>query len=448
MNGATMHKKSTVCAAVVALLGVAMAVSPVLAENWPQWRGPSMDGTSPETNLPSSFSRTENVVWSTKMPGPAASTPIVWGDRVFVTAVDGSKNLLAMCVDARSGKVLWSDRNGRDRKTAGRRHNMASPSPVTDGKSVFFLFGTGALTAYDFQGRRLWSRDIEKDYGPFIIKWGYGSSPVLHKGKVYVLVMQNKKPGEYGVKDDRTGVVRSFLLAVDAATGKTLWKHDRPTDAQGESTESYTTPLLCKIGGRTEIVLHGAEFATGHDPETGKELWRWGFVPHNRQKWQRTVSSAVAGDGVVYFGRPRWRGLYAIRPADKGRLKDDGVLLWRHEKYANDAGTPLLYKGRLYVLCGKTKIIACFEPKTGKVIWFQKLSASSDLRSSPTGADGKIYFTSMNGEVFVLAAGDEFRQLAKIEMKARNCLSTISVAGGRLFLRTPAMLYCIGLATD
>jgi outer membrane protein assembly factor BamB len=433
-------KKSIVwCVGVVLLL----TAGPVRAENWSQWRGPNFDGTTAETNLPATWSKTENVAWSTKMPGATASTPIIWGDRVFTTSVNKSKDLLAMCLNAGSGKVLWSDKTGKDRRVAGANHNMASPSPVTDGKSVFFLFGTGDVVAYDFKGKRLWSRDIEKDYGPFILKWGYGSSPLLYKDKVYVQVLHNKKPGEYGVKGHTGKTVESYLLALDTSNGKTLWKHVRQTDAKGESTESYGTPLLCELQGRKQIVIHGAEYLTGHDPETGKELWRWEFLPKNRQSWQRVVSSAVASDGVLYFGRPRWRGLYAVRPAGKGLLKPE-AMLWKHDKFANDASTPLLYKGRLYVLCGKTRTIACMDPKTGKPVWSQKLDARSQFRSSPTGADGKIYFTSMNGAVFVLEAGDEFKQLAKIEMGEKKCLSTIAVSGGRLFLRTPGFLYCIG----
>ena len=427
------------------LIVALLTAGPALAENWAQWRGPNADGTSNETKLPTTWSKTENVAWATKMPGFTASTPIIWGDRVFTTAGDKDKGLLAICVDAKDGKILWSDKTGEDRRTPGRNHNMLSPSPVTDGKSVFFLFGTGDMVAYDFAGKRLWTRNIEKDYGPFITKWGYGSSPMLHDGKVYVLALQNKKSGEYGIKGHPAGVVDSYLLALDAATGKTVWKHVRPTDASGESTESYATPLLCEIGGQKQIVLHGAEYLTGHDPKTGKELWRWQFVPRDREKWQRVVSSAVAGDGVVYFGRPRWRGLYAVRPSGKGVLKPE-AMLWKHDKFANDASTPLLYKGRLYVLCGKTKTIACMDIKTGKPVWTKKLDAKSQFRSSPTGADGKIYFTSMNGAVFVLKAGDEFKQLAKIEMGEKKCLSTIAVSGGRLFLRTPGFLYCIGPA--
>ena len=433
-------KKSIVLSVIVVAL---LAACPLLAENWAQWRGPNMDGTSNETSLPTTWSKTENIAWATPMPGFSAATPIIWGDRVFTTAADKDKNLLAICVDAASGKILWSDKTGTDRKTAGGHHNMASPSPVTDGKSVFFLFGTGDVIAYDFAGKRLWSRDIEKDYGPFIMKWGYGSSPLLYKGKVYVQVLHNKTSGEYGVKGHKTKVVDSYLLALDAATGKTLWKHVRPTDAGGESTESYATPLLRDIEGGKEIVIHGAEYATGHDPETGKERWRWRFVPHGHEKWQRVVSSAVAADGVIYFGRPRWRGLYAVRPSGKGMLKPE-AMLWKHEKFANDASTPLLYGGRLYVLCGKTKTIACINPKTGKPVWSKKLDAKSQFRASPTGGDGKIYFTSMNGVVFVLQAGDEFKQIARIEMGEKKCLSTIAVSGGKLFFRTPGFLYCIG----
>ena len=425
------------------LLFVVFSSRPGRAENWPQWRGPFLNGSTTETGLPASWSKTENVAWKAVMPGPSAATPIVWGDRVFISSVNKSTgDLLAMCIDARVGKVLWSQRTGKDRKTMAGKHSMASPSPVTDGRCVYFLYGTGDLAAFDCAGKRLWTRALQKDYGKFVIKWGYGSSPLLYRGKLYVLVMQNKKPRRYGGSDDRKGPLKSFLLALDAKTGKTLWKHIRPTDATDESTESYTTPMLYEGNGRAEIILHGGEYVTGHDAATGRELWRWEFSPHSRKAWQRTVAPATPGDGVIYVPRARWGGLYGLKPRGTGRLKDD-VMAWRHEENANDVAGPLLYKGRLYLLCGKTRTMACLEPKTGKAIWMKKLKASGEFRASPTGADAKVYCMSMNGEVVVLAAGDEFKLLATIEMKEKNCLATISAAGGRLFVRTPRFLYCI-----
>lgn len=427
------------------LLIMVISACPGRAENWPQWRGPFLNGSTTETSLPVKWSRTEGLAWVTTMPGPSGATPIVWGDRVFVSSADSSTgSLLALCVDAKTGKILWSKRTGKNRTPlTGKKQNMASPSAATDGKSVYFFYGTGDLAAFDYSGNLLWARALEKDYGTFIIKWGYGGSPLLYRGKLYIVVMQNKNPRRYGGSDPRKGPLDSFLLGIDAKTGKTLWKQVRPADAEDESTESYTTPTLYERDGRGQIILYGGEYVTGHDPATGKESWRWEFSPRDRKIWQRTVAPATAGDGMIYVGRARSRGLYALKPRGAGRLGDD-IVAWKHSQNANDVTGPLLYGRRLYLLDGVKKVMTCLEPKTGKVFWHGKLKAKGEFRASPTGADGKIYCMSMSGEVVVLAAGDTFKHLAAIEMKEKTCYSTVSAAGGRLFIRTPRYLYCVG----
>jgi len=421
-------------------------------ENWPQWRGPRFNGSTDETNLPATWSKTSGVAWSRRMAGPSASTPIVWGSRLFTSSVNASSNtLLAMCLEAKTGKLLWSHKVGKDRKFRAGRHNAASPSPVTDGRCVYFLYGTGDVAAFDVDGKPLWSRRLEKDYGRFIIKWGYGSSPLLYDGRLYVMVLQNRKPGRYdrenksGLADTRKGPLESFLLAIDPKTGKTLWRHVRPSDADDEGDESYATPMPFEGCGRKEIIIHGGEYVTGHDAATGKELWRWEFSPVNREVWQRTVSPGATDGARIVVGRARWRGLYCLKPTGSGRLTD-AIVAWKHVKYSNDVCGPLIYKGRVYLLCDSRRTIACLDLNSGEVIWVEKLKSKGEFRGSPTGADGKIYFMSMAGEVFVLEAGDTYKLLSKIEMKERNCFSTISASGGRLFLRTPRYLYCLAVA--
>jgi outer membrane protein assembly factor BamB len=417
------------------------------AENWPQWRGPFANGSTDEKGLPESWSKTENVAWKTALPGPGASTPVIWEDRVFLSAGEkSSKDLLAICVDAKTGKILWSKKTGKDRKMPANRHNAASPSACTDGKSVFFFYGTGDIVAYDFEGKELWKRPLEKEYGNFVIKWGYGASPLLYRGKLYIPVLQNKKPGRYGRSDSRRGQLDSFALALDAATGKTAWKQARATDAEDESTESYGSIISYEGNDKPEVVLLGGEFATGHDAETGKELWRWEFVPSDREVWQRMVSTGTVDGKTIYFGRPRGRCLYALRPLGGGKLPEKALAWKQLNDKANDVTGPLVYEGRLYILCGKTKTLSCLDPVTGKVIWSQSLGTKAQFRASPTGTDGKIYTISMNGEVVVVKAGDAFKKLASIEMGEKTCLSTISVSSSRLFVRTPRYLYCISAA--
>ncbi len=435
-------------------LTLAAAASALRGENWPNWRGPRYDGSSAETGLPETFSPTENVLWKVRLPGWSMSTPVVWGDRVFLSCADQRRgNVLAMCFSGTDGKLLWSEPAGRDRKFMGGLHNAASPSPVTDGKTVWFLYGNGGLHAFDMDGNHLWARQLEEDYGRFIIKWGFASSPLLYEGKLFIPVLQNVKPGRYDKKkspgvaaDTRKGPLESFLLGLDAGTGKTVWRHVRkvPADVKDESTESYATMTPFEGDGRKEIVILGGEHVTSHDPATGEEIWRWQFTPHERKVWQRTVAPVTPGEDRVFFPRSRWQWTYGLKPAGRtGTLPPDAA--WKQDTAPGDVAAPLLYKGRLYLLSGKHKSLTCMEPATGKVIWSGRLG--SDFRASPTGADGKIYCIGMTGKVYVVAAGDEFKLLSEIDMaekRTKRCYSTIVPANGRLYVRMPEMLYCIG----
>ena len=424
------------------------------AADWPQWRGPFLNGSTTETGLPSTWSKTENIAWTTPLPGPGASTPVVWGDKVFVTALGKKpprkpddkgkgplRDVLAMCLDARNGKVLWQHPLGKNRRFMGR-NDAASPSACTDGTTVWFHTGTGHLAAFDFAGTRLWVRELEADYGRFVVKWGHHGSPLLYNGMLYIVVMQNVEPTKYRCPPGRKGPLESFLLAFDPKTGKTLWRHVRPTDATDESTEGYTTPMPLEGKGGASIVLVGGEYVTAHDPATDKELWRWEFIPRDRKIWQRVVTSAVTGHGLVYASRPRHRGVFAIKGGGEGTLGNEW-LAWKSIGPSPDATTPLLYKGRLYVLDGDKKVMKCFDAKTGEQKWQGKLKARSVFRGSPTGADDKIYCITEAGDAVVLAAGDAFKVLAHIKMGEARCRATISAAGGRLFLRTARNLYCI-----
>ncbi|MBM4041542.1 MAG: PQQ-like beta-propeller repeat protein [Planctomycetes bacterium] len=431
---------------------IAAVSGSAFAENWPQWRGPLFNGSTTETGLPTAWNveTKQNVAWVAPMPGPAAATPAIWGDRVFISSVDkDTKDLVALCLDAKTGKELWRKAVGKDRKAPVGSNNMACPSPVTDGKTVWFYYGTGQLVAFDFDGKQLWARELEKDYGEFVVKYGYSSSPLLYKGRLYVLVMQNASAQKYGrTHDRRTEPLESFLLALDPASGKTLWKHVRETTATDESVETYLSPIPYESSGRAEIIIPGGECVTGHDAETGAELWRWWYQPADRQTWQRTVNSATPGDGLVYAVRPKHRSLYAIKGGGKGELGADG-LAWRLDQNVPDVITPLLYQGRLYVANDGSRVFVCLDAKTGKKLWEANLASLPNLemkgvlRASPTAADGKVYVISQNGEVAVLAAGDEFKVLSRTEMGEGPCTASIAIAGGKLFIRTAKSLYCI-----
>lgn len=412
------------------------------AENWPQWRGPFHNGSTTETGLPSTWSKTEGVKWATPMPGRAASTPIVWDGKVFLSSVETSSNsLVALCLDSGSGAVEWKQAAGENQRAKGN-NNMAAPSPVTDGQSVVFLFGTGVLLACDLQGSVLWRRDLVADYGAFVVKWGYSSSPLLYDGRVYVLLMQNEKPDRYGASG-RAGPLESFLLAIDLKTGKDLWRHVRETDATDESTESYSTPIPCEHAGRKEVILVGGEYVTGHAAATGTETWRWEFSPPDRQIWQRTVATAVVGEGLVYAVRPKHRPMFALRLGGRGRLTD-ACVAWKLTGFTPDVCNPLLYGGRLYTIDGDQRVMTCLDAKSGTQVWQGHIGGRAVYRASPTGADGRIYCINEAGEVVVVSAGDEFQVLSRIAMGEQPCQSTIVASGGRLYVRTAKNLYCVG----
>jgi len=423
-----------------------LAVSSAPAENWPQWRGPAFNGSSSETGLPAKFSKTENAKWTAPMPGPSAATPIIWGDRVFVSSAhEQKKSLWALCLDRKTGKTLWEHENGPG-YSQDRQSNYASPSPATDGKLVVFFYGSGELVAFDLDGKQLWSRNIQKDYGPFAFNWTFSTSPVLFKNQLYLQVLQRDVPVNGHGRAD--GPNDSYLLALDPRTGKELWRQVRPCEAREESREAFTTPVPFTDNGRTELLIAGGDCLSGHDPANGKELWRWGTWNPNRITHWRLVPSPVAGGGVALACAPKGSPVYAIKLGLKGTL-DDSAIGWKSQEreVSTDVSTPLLYQGRFYILNSDRKTMACLEPASGKVLWTGKLESRAKIEASPTGADGKIYVMNFRGDVFVMGTGDAFEVLGTAAMGDEgddHIRSTISVSQGDLFVRTVSKLYCIG----
>jgi outer membrane protein assembly factor BamB len=429
------------------------AAAGLQAENWPQWRGPHFNGSSSEKNLPTKFSKTENVKWVADLPGPAASTPVIYGDKVFVTSTDlRTYRLQAICLDRKTGEALWQHEvaEGLFRDD---RSNFASPSPATDGERVIFFYGTGDLLAFDMEGKKLWQRNIQTDYGPFAFLWTFSSSPLLHDGRLYLQVLQRDVP--VGGRGRSDGPNESYLLALDPKSGNELFRVVRPSEARAESLEAFSTPIPFEHNGRKEILIAGGDLISGHDPQTGRELWRWGTWNPERITHWRLVPSPVAGDGIILACAPKGDPVYAVKAGGKGEL-DDSWLAWVSEdrRVSSDVPTPLFYEGKFYILNKRPQFLNRVEPKTGKVLWTGDLETRSEFESSPTGADGKIYMMSHEGEVIVAAAGDEFKILHRVNMADENPgnlrqsdtlhRSTIAVSQGNLFIRTLGKLYCIG----
>ena len=385
------------------------------------------------------------------MPGAGYATPIVWEERVFVTSTDpSSKGLLALCVNASNGKVLWQKRLGDEIKAP--QNNGATPSAVTDGKQVCFLFGSGDLAALDMDGNPLWSRNLVKDYGNFCTKFGYSSSPLLWQGKLYVQILRRTKP--YSGPAGSTEPLASLILALDPLTGKTLWQHVRPTSANDESCESYASPVPFDNPARKELLIQGGDCISGHDPATGDEFWRLDYNPQRETIWRLIPSPITVGDMIV-ADKPRGGPLLALKAGGKGELKTD-ALAWTYDERTSDSGTPLVYQGLIYVLQSDKNdpwargsksssgiFLLAIDPATGKEAGRCQIAKSGAWRSSPTGADGKIYVMSEDAEVVVISAGPNGKILSRADFADGPACASISAANGCLFIRTASKLTCI-----
>lgn len=418
----------------------------VAAENWPQFRGPEFNGSSREAELPTTFSKTENVKWSVDMPGTGSSTPAIWGDRVFVTSTNSkAKALEAFCLDRKTGKELWKH-SLKSAIEQDNRSNYAAPSPATDGERVIIFYGTGDLLAFDMDGKELWKRNIQKDYGTFAFLWTFSSSPVLYDGRVYLQVLQRDEAvGDKGFQNKTND---SYLLALDASTGKEIWKHVRPSEAVAESREAFTTPMIFSQDGKTQLVVSGGDCISGHDiAAKGKELWRWGtWNPRKIGHW-RLVASPCVAEGVALACAPKNEPIYAVKLGKEGNLDDSAIAWMKEEKGVTaDVPTPLYYGGRFYVLDGNRSELSCLKPSSGEVIWKERLGRTK-FEASPSGADGKIYMMDHGGNAYVVKAADSFELLHKTPMSAERAQftrSTVAIAQRNLFIRTNEKLFCIG----
>jgi len=420
-------------------------VAALHAENWAQWRGPAQNGTSPEKDLPTEI-KDGNIKWKTELPGFSGATPAVWGDTVFLTSPDDNKDLLLFCLDRKDGKVRWQKKVASGDISKGRG-NMASPSPATDGKAVYTLFGTGDLAAFDFQGNQLWARNLGADYGKFAIMWLYGSSPLLFDGKLFVQVLQRSPapedyPGLAGAAGDR----ESYLLCLEPSTGKTIWKQVRPSQARMESAESYATPVPHTVNGKTQLLVLGGNCLTGHDAATGKELWRGYGVNRKDGEWMRIVPSPVsAGDLAIVCG-PKQEQALAFRTDLTGDISEKGVAWTFDEKQTPDVCTPAYLDGRLFLLNGDKQILTCLNAKDGAKLWQGSLGHRETIRSSPTVADGKVYTISEKGTLVICDAGPgEFKILSTYQFPNSDpTRSAVAVSQGQLFIRTATAMYCVG----
>ena len=408
------------------------AVVTVSAENWPQWRGPLATGAAVAAkSLPVTWSTSsgENIAWKVPMPSRSGATPIVWNDTIFLSVATApeSGDVELWTLNRATGALGWKKTIAAGNYKINKQ-NMSSPSPVTEGRTVWVLTGVGILKAFDFKGNELWSRDIQKDYGAFGLNWGYAASPLLHDNMLYVPVL-------HGMKTDDP----SYVLKIDGKSGKTLWKVDRPTDAVAESPDAYSTPALLEYDGKKEIVVTGGDVVTGHDLATGKELWRaQGLNPGKAPNYRIVASPLVVGGLVI--APTRIRPMVAIKPGGRGDVTGTHTA-WTFDR-GPDVPTPVSDGTLLYCVSDRG-VVETLDVKTGAVVYGPERLKPAIYSASPVLADGKIYVTSETGLTSVFRAGPKFELLAE-NSSDEYTLSTIAVSKGQLFLRTEKHLYAIG----
>lgn len=420
-------KKPCARALAVAVLSAALPAAATWGADWPQWRGPARTGESPARDLPVRWTATENVLWKLPLPGGSGSTPIVSGDRVFLNVADGPEIAL-WCVERATGRVSWKQPLGPSEGHAHRKHNMSTPSPVVGDGRVFAMTGNGVVKGFTVDGKDLWARDLQKDYGKFGLQWGYGSSPLLEGGLLYVQVLHGSHTQE-----------PSYLLGLEPATGRNRFRVERRTPATRESPDAYSTPAVARRAGKTEIVVTGGDVVTGHDPATGRELWRAsGLNPDGEGNYRVVASPVAVGDIVV--APTRVRPMLTLRAFGRGDVSRSH-LLWSFDR-GPDVPTPATDGKHLYVVTDKG-VLWCLDLETGKPFYGPERLAVGTYSASPLLADGKLYLTSEDGLTTVVKAGPAFERLAENPLDGFTVSSPVA-ASGQIFLRTREALHCIG----
>ena len=423
----------------------------VHADDWPTWRGPGASGVSRETNVPLKWSATENVAWRAPLGGAGVSTPIVVGDRVVVTsqigdgvrrpgshprltqgadaaaageraiaanaAADGRTFFVVEAFSRADGKRLWSHRLEADGPLTPvhDKHNLATPSPTSDGSLVYAWFGTGQIVALDLSGKLVWQRHLGKEIAPFDIQWGHGSSPAVH-GDLLLLLCDHAPA--------------SYLLAVDKRTGKDRWKADR-----GQGRSSYSTPFVVPVAdGAAEVIVNSSERIDAYALADGKHLW------HTDGANRFPIPVPVFHDGILYLTRGYRSGPYmAMRPGGRGDVTSSHVV-WRVETGAPYVSS-LVFWDSLLFMANDAGVVTAVDAKTGERVWQHRTPGV--FSASPIAAEGRIYFVSESGETIVMRAARTPEVLAQNDLAVRLVASP-AVSGGKIFFRSDNQLIAVG----
>lgn len=462
----------TKCQPTTARISLAFAVYLTIATvssaaDWPQWRGPDGTGVSTEKQPPIVWHVQRSIAWKTTMPGPAASTPAIWGDAIFVTAHTSEDKLLLLRLAKKDGQIAWTQEigSGTQERQGPRRqptkihkfYSPAGPSPVTNGKVVVTHFGNGDLAAYDLEGKRLWKRNLQDDYGPYTSWYGHANSPVIAGNLVISVCMQDS------LADLREVPIESYLVAHDLQTGEVRWRVTRMTKAEKEECDSYTTPLPCRLNGIEELVVMGANQLDAYEPATGKQLW---LLP--AQTGGRTVTGPTLARDMIVATRGLRGAMFAVssinRAPEQRDVRRDVAqtrrtgppssqvpqnepttltfrdIAWTYKEGAPDSCSPVAWNDLLFTITDDG-IARCLDASTGNLKWKERLKGQ--YKASPIAADGRVFFLNTDGLTTIVSAAPRFDKLIENQLEDTTTASP-ALSDGKLFIRGHKTLYCIG----
>lgn len=419
-------------------MSMALWIGVAHAENWPQWRGPAGTGVSGEKEVPIVWHEERAILWKAVLPEWGTSTPAIWGNAVFLTSHTTEGNLLVLRLDKKTGEIVWQKDVGsgeatREGPSRGKQkfhqlQNLASPSPVTDGKTVVVHFGNGDLAALDYDGKQLWKRNLQEDYGGYTIWWGHANSPVLFGSNVISVCMQDS------LADQQGQPVESYVVSHDLLTGRERWKTVRTTKAKSEECDAYTTPVLFSVEGIPQLVIMGGNQLDAYEPKSGRQLW---FL--EGLQGGRTVTSPTTNGELIFATRGMKKPLVAVRPSRGGELPSRDIL-WQFEEGTPDTCCPVLWNDLLFTI-SDDGIARCLDAQTGNVHWKQRLKGN--FKASPIAADARVYFLSTDGLCTVVSAAPRFDKLLENQL-ADETIASPAVSEGKIFIRGKKNLYCIG----
>jgi outer membrane protein assembly factor BamB len=385
------------------------------ARYWPRWRGPSGQGLIAGTGYPDRWSATQNVLWKKPVPGRGNSSPIVWGDRIFLTtAHDGGRRMSLLSYRRTDGSLLWEvDAPAGRGESVHQKNGHASATPSTDGERVYVSFGSRGLMAFDFTGKLVWHRDL----GAMSNYWGTAGSPLLYKDRVILYQDQNRG---------------SFIAAFNARTGAELWRTAR------DASVGWGTPAAIHAAGRDEIIVNGQYAVVAYNPDTGRELWRASGTT------MEAIPTPVVGHGLVFSASGRAGPTLAIRPGGQGDVTRSHVA-WSSPRGSPFVPSPVLFGNYLYMVNDMTAIATAFDAPSGRTLWQGRLGVArrEGFSASPVAFDGKVFFTNDDGETFVLRAGETF-ELLHTNSIGEPTLASPALVDGRWYIRTDSNLFAIG----